>query len=344
MNGKNIFITGANGEVGHGLIEKLKAQGLKLMAFDLNDLDKNLLPYVNTFIKGDISDKKLIEEIFKKNKINIIYHLAAILSTSGEKNPYLAHSVNVEGTINLLEACVKLNYPIKFIFPSSIAIYGIPDLRTKMKSGKVKESEFLNPITMYGINKLYCEQLGYYYSANYKLLSEPGGSKSRRLATKLKRNIDFRCLRFPGLISADTIPSGGTSDYAPEMIHFAAQGKGYLCFVRSDSTIPFMAMPDAIKALLLLTKAAKDKLSQPVYNVSGFSVSAAEIKKIVKKHFPKAKITYKVNLPRQKIVDSWPEDIDDAKAKKDWGWKPDYNFQKAFANNLIPSIRNRYKS
>lgn len=328
-----VLITGANGEVGHGLIKKLKAQGLKLIAFDLNDLDKNLLPYVNTFVKGDITDKKLIEEIFKKNKINIIYHLAAILSTSGEKNPYLAHNVNVEGTINLLEASVKQNYPIKFIFPSSIAVYGLPNLKIKNKISKIKEDQYLNPITMYGINKLYCEQLGIYYSSHYQ-----------QLADSPKLNIDFRSVRFPGLISAETIPTGGTSDYAPEMIHFAAQGRSYLCFVRSDSTIPFMAMPDAIKALLLLTKAPKNKLSQPVYNVSGFSVSAAEIKKIVLKHFPKAKITYKVNLPRQKIVDSWPEEIDDSKAKKDWGWKADYNFQKAFNKYLIPSIRNRYKS
>jgi nucleoside-diphosphate-sugar epimerase len=207
----------------------------------------------------------------------------------------------------------------------------MPNLKIKSQKSKVKEDEFLNPITIYGINKLYCENLGRYFSTSYMLLSTSF------------RGVDFRCVRFPGLISADTVPSGGTSDYASEMIHAAAQGKDYQCFVRPDSKIHFMAMPDAIEALLLLTDVPKKDLSRLVYNISGFSATAFEIENIVKKHFPKAKISYKVDTARQKIVDSWSEDVDDSLAQKDWNWKAKYNFKKAFEKYLIPQIKRMYK-
>lgn len=183
---------------------------------------------------------------------------------------------------------------------------------------------------MYGINKLYCEHLGIYFSTNY-----------RQLITN-NHHLDFRCVRFPGLISADTIPSGGTSDYAPEMLHAAAQGKDYACFVRPDSKIHFMAMPDAIDALLSLTKVPKKDLSRLVYNIAGFSASAEEIEKIVKKHYPNTNISYEIDSARQKIVDSWSEDVDDSEAQKDWGWKAKFNFQKAFGEYLIPKIQEKY--
>lgn len=332
----SILITGANGEVGHGLITALSGKRqLKIITLDLNPLEKPLLKQVFKSYTGNILDKHIMAGIFKSHKFDTIFHLASILSTSGEKNPILAHEVNIGGTISLLEMArlqsEKNKKIIKFIFPSSIAAYGIPDIKTKQKAGKVKEDQYLNPITMYGINKLYCELLGSYFSSNFQQLISN------------RHFIDFRCVRFPGLISSQTIPSGGTSDYAPEMIHAAAQGKAYQCFVRPDSKIPFMAMPDAINSLLLLTNAAKNKLTQIVYNVGGFSATAGEIEIIVKKNFPRAKITYKINNPRQKIVDSWPEDVDDSKAKKDWNWEPNYDFKHTFTNYLIPEIRNRYQ-
>jgi len=186
---------------------------------------------------------------------------------------------------------------------------------------------------MYGVNKLYCELLGVYYSKYYKLLEpRPEGVL-----------LDFRCLRFPGIISALTLPTGGTSDYAPEMIHSAAKGQGYESFVRPDTAIPFMVMPDAIKALVGLTNAPKEKLTQEVYNVSAFSATAEDIAKLVNNVFPDSSISYKPDLNRQKIVDSWPTDIDDSKARSDWSWKPDYDINSAFKNYLIPEIRNKYK-
>src|SRR4030042_1012626 len=330
---ETILVTGANGEVGHGLLKKLKESNVNLITLDLNNLDPNLSGYVTRFYKGNITDRILIGKIFQENKFDTVFHLAAILSTSGEKNPLLAHQVNVEGTINLLEEAIKQKSPVKFLFPSSIAVYGLPNLEIKNKVEKIEENKYLDPVTMYGINKLYCEHLGFYYSTRIGSLS----SDARIL------NIDFRCLRYPGLISADTVPSGGTSDYASEMIHFAAQNKPYECFVRPDSQIPFMAMPDAIDAILLLGKSPKENLTQNVYNVSGFSVTAMEIENIVKKSFPNTIITYKVNPARQNIIDSWPKDVDDSIAKKDWGWKPNYNFKKAFENYLIPQIDKKYQ-
>ncbi len=244
--------------------------------------------------------------------------------------------MNVEGTLNLLRLAVEQSQwqgkSVKFIYPSSIAAYGLPDLHSKEKAGQVQEDQWLKPITMYGINKLYCEHLGRYYQNHYRQLA----------ADRASHTIDFRSIRFPGLISAVTIPTGGTSDYAPEMIHHAAQGIPYTCFVRPDTRLPFMAMPDAIKALLLLEAAPQNKLSRLVYNVTSFSPTAQEIQNIVEYAFPDAVINTIPHLNRQIIVDSWPAWLDDCAACNDWNWKPDFDQDKAFKEYLIPTIRQRY--
>ena len=332
------LVTGISGEVGHGLIKRLHADNYEVIAADIKEPEAVIKDYLAKFYSCDISDKTTIDKIFIENDFDIVFHLASVLSTGGEKNPELAAKVNIEGTLNLLEAAtnssLKLNKSIKFIFPSSIAAYGLPSLEAKGKSLKVKENEHLNPITIYGISKLTCENLGNYFSKYYKLL-----------ATELNRNnlIDFRCVRFPGLLSPDTVPSGGTSDYGPEMVHAAAQGKNYECFVREESTIPFMAMADAADVLLGLANAPKEKLSQFVYNVHGFSVSAKQIFDMTKRFFPDFEMTYKINEERQRIVDTWPVDVDDSAAKNDWGWEPKYDFEKTFTEYLIPKIKERYK-
>lgn len=337
MNNRIALVTGANGEVGHGLIPALFKKGYKIIAYDIHKLDDPLKPYVFKLVTADILNKKLTETLILKYKVETIFHLAAILSTQGEKDPEKAHLVNVGGTALLLEITSKIAQKekriIKFIFPSTIAIYGIPDLKTKSQTGPVKEEEYNNPITMYGINKLYCEHLGRYYSTNYKLLAEDS-----------QRFIDFRCVRLPGIISAQTVPSGGTSDYASEMVHSAAKGKKYKCFVRKDTKIPFMVMPDAVKALVQLTEAPRESLTQKVYNVKAFSVTALEIFKIVKKSFPNSQITFTPDIKRQEIVDSWPADIDDSRAQHDWGWRPEYDLKEAFFAYLIPEIQKNYKN
>lgn len=331
-----VLITGANGEIGHGLIPMLAKKKIPIIALDINELDDALKPYVHETLVADILDDKIIENLLKEHKIDNIFHLAAILSTGGERNPEKAHEINVGGTFSLLASANKIasvnKKRIKFIFPSSIAVYGLPNLETKGEYKKITEEQFLSPITMYGINKLYCEMLGNYYSTNYQLLNDSNSNF-----------VDFRCIRFPGIISALTIPSGGTSDYAPEMIHSAAKGEGYESFVRPDTAIPFMVMPDAVNALIQLNEVGREKLNSNVYNVTSFSATAQQIADLVNKVFPDSAVSYNPDKNRQKIVDSWPADIDDTKARSDWGWKPEYDINNAFEKYLIPQIQEKYK-
>jgi nucleoside-diphosphate-sugar epimerase len=281
-------------------------------------------------------DRALLSRLVSEYEIDAIYHLAALLSTRSEFTPEAAHRVNVEGTLVLLQMAAEQSEwrgkPVRFIFPSSIAAYGMPDLETKTNYARVREWEWNYPRTMYGCNKLYCEQLGIYYSRHY-----------RQLAADRPVMLDFRSVRFPGLISAFTVPSGGTSDYGPEMLHAAARGESYACFVREDVRISFMVMPDAIKALIQLTGAPKEALNRLVYNVTSFSLSAAEFRDRVLRAFPDAQISYKPDLKRQAIVDSWPADLDDSHARHEWGWHPDYDVERSFDEYLVPNIRQRYR-
>ena len=286
-------------------------------------------------IQGDILDRDLLARLISEYEFEEIFHLAALLSTRSEYTPSMAHHINVEGTMRLLhlaaEESERGGRSVKFIFPSSIAVYGLPDLATKAQDAKVREWEWNNPTTMYGCNKLYCELLGTYFSRNYQ-----------QLATRRPVRIDFRSLRFPGLISAFTVPSGGTSDFAPAMLHAAAEGVPYKCFVRGDTQLPFLAMPDAIRGLLHLSNAPQEELTRRVYNITSFSLTADKIREKVVSFFPEAKLTYDVDENRQAIVDSWPSDLDDRSAQKDWGWVPSYREDKAFSAYLIPEISRRY--
>src|SRR4029079_1484432 len=227
----------------------------------------------------------LLDRMLAEFEVDLGFHLAALLSTRAEVTPMAAHHVNVEGALHLLAFAPRQGEshgrPVVFVYPSSIAAYGIRDLETKMRAGRVREDDFGYPKTMYGCNKLYCEQLGRYYACHYKQLSAD--------ATP---HVDFRCVRFPGLISATTLPSGGTSDYASEMIHAAARGTPYACFVRPDTTIPFLAMPDAVDALLVLAHVPRERLTRTAYNLAAFSPSAADIRDVVLKAFPSAEITF----------------------------------------------------
>ena len=332
------LITGANGEMGHGLIERIaEDESQSIIAIDVRPIDESLQTKCTTTIVGDILDQWLMERLQSEYEIHTIYHLAALLSTRAEFTPESAHKVNVEGTMYLLKLAIEQSRwhgsPVRFLFPSSIAVYGLPGPAAKKKAGRVKETEWTMPNTMYGCNKLYCEHLGRYYARHYRQLAAD---------SDLRGGVDFRAIRFPGLISAVTVPSGGTSDYAPEMLHAAAQRKPYACFVREDVRIPFMAMPDAITALLQLAAAPAAQLSRSVYNIGSFSPSAGEIRDIVLREFTGAEITFKPDDKRQAIVDSWPEDVDDSSARGDWGFAPRYDLQHAFADYLIPGIRRRY--
>ncbi|PID85798.1 MAG: epimerase [Chloroflexi bacterium] len=337
MRKKVILITGAAGEIGQALIRNFsRVHDTELLTLDLHQLPQALKGQT-THIQGDILDSKLFKRLVTEYDFDAIFHLAALLSTRAEFAPELAHQVNVDGTLALLQMAAEQSQrrgePVKFIFPSSIAVYGLPDLDTKARDFFVREWDWNYPRTMYGCNKLYCEMLGTYFSENYQQLS-------RQTPVML----DFRAVRFPGLISAYTVPSGGTSDYGPEMLHAAAQNKPYACFVREDSVIPFMAMPDAVSALLGLYAVSREVLRRRVYNVTSFSLTAAEFREKVLQFFPGVDITFRPDVARQGIIDSWPAGLRDKGAHQDWGWAPTYDVDRAFAEYLVPNIRERYSS
>jgi nucleoside-diphosphate-sugar epimerase len=332
-----ILITGAGGEVGHGLLSAMKDAGRRdIVAVDLRDFNDEQRALCREFFVGDICQTPLLHRLQSMFEITEIHHLAALLSTRVEFAPEAGHEVNVGGTLNLLHLAADQarshGKPVKFLFPSSIAVYGLDDLEAKERAGAVPEDSYNRPTTMYGCNKLYCEHLGRYYASHYRQL----------VKDQVDHVVDFRAIRYPGLISADTIPSGGTSDYAAEMIHAAAEGKPYACFVRPDTRIPFMTMPDAIDALLALASADEKSLSRCVYNVTSFSPSAADLAALVSEFFPGAQISFEPDVKRQAIVDSWPADIDDSAARNDWGHSPKHDLRGAFEEYLVPRITARY--
>lgn len=336
MRKRAVLVTGAAGEVGHALVKHLGNEySGEVLTLDLNPLLPDLAG-LSAHFEGSILDKSLLDRLVSEYEFEEIYHLAALLSTRAEFSPDAAHRVNVEGTMILLELAAHQSEwrdnPVRFIFPSSIAAFGLPSLEIKRNYARVREWEWNYPRTMYGCNKLYCELLGTYFSKHY-----------RQLAADQSTTLDFRSVRFPGLISAFTMPSGGTSDYGPEMLHAAARGTPYACFVREDVRIPFMAMPDAVKSLIDLAKAPQAALSRQVYNVTSFSLSAVEFREQVLRYFPDAEITFEPDPKRQNIVDSWPADLDDTAARRDWGWQPDYDLERAFKEYLVPNIRKIYQ-
>jgi threonine 3-dehydrogenase len=331
---ERVLVTGASGEIGQALVQELAKQGeYRIITSDLAPLPDAIQHAVAEHVQGDLIYKI---KTFYDYDLDIIFHLAASLSSKAEVATEEAHRINVEGTMQLLMLAAhrseKYHKSVKFLFPSSIAAYGLT-LEERRAAGRVTEDDYNSPRTMYGCNKLYCEKLGMYYSrycGQHHLDPEPPVM------------LDFRALRFPGLISAMTLPSGGTSDYGPEMLHAAAQGKPYSCFVREDTRISFMAMPDAIKSLMMLTHVRRERLSHVVYNVAAFSMTAGEFRDRALRAFPAAQITFEPNPRRQGIVDSWPQDVDDSLARRDWGWAPDLDVDAFFDEYFLPQIRKRY--
>jgi threonine 3-dehydrogenase len=335
MAEKLVLVTGACGEIGQALVQGLSQKGgYRIVTSDLSPLPDSIREISAEHVQGDLVYK--IKNFYDYD-FDVIFHLAASLSSKAEVASEEAHRINVEGTMQLLMLAAyrseKYGKSVKFLFPSSIAAYGMPDLATKRARGAVKEDDFNTPHTMYGCNKLYCEKLGLYYSKYF-------GQK--HLDSNPPCMLDFRAIRFPGLISAFTLPSGGTSDYGPEMLHAAAQGKPYSCFVREDTRISFMAMPDAIKSLLMILDVPRESLRHHVYNIAAFAITAGEFRDRAVKAFPGAEIAFQPNARRQGIVDSWPEDVDDALARTEWNWKPDYDADAFFDDYFLPEIRKRY--
>lgn len=339
MSESVVLVTGCSGEVGHGLLEQLSSQSeQQIIAIDRREINPgSRASFRNvTFMRGDIRDRGFLATLQRNYSIDSVFHLAALLSTAAERDPFRACEVNVMGTMNLLEIAVAQAelraQAVKFVFPSSIAAQGFSPAEKAECHHAVSEDDYLHPITVYGLNKLSIEGLGEYFSSRY-----------RNGALSSEQRVDFRSVRFPGLLSAKTLPTGGTSDFGPEMLHAAAQGKPYSCFVPPEARIPFMVMPDAIKALLDLHAADAQRLSKRVYNVSSFSLSAKEIEEVVRSAFPNAQVEYEPDNRRTEIIESWPEEIDDSRARQDWGWAPEFDKRRAFEEYLIPGVNERYK-
>jgi len=337
MREKIILVTGANGEIGQELIKTLSnTKNKKIVALDLHAPVDEISDLLYEKIIGNILDKNLLEQIGSTYEIDEIYHLAALLSTRAEFAPHIAHEVNVTGTLNMLTLAVdqakSQGRAIKFFFPSSIAIYGLDNEKIKTIAGAITESEYCNPITMYGCNKLYCEKLGIYYSTHYHQLSEDYQNNL----------IDFRSIRFSGLISNTTEPQGGTSDYIPQMLHAAAKGKIYQCFVDQNTRMPFMTMFDAINSVNQLMNASNKNMNSRIYHLSTFNPTPQEFANMLKTYFPDFQIEYVINNKRQQMVDSWPMDLNCDKAKNEWNWSPIHDLESAFSDYLIPGIKKQY--
>jgi threonine 3-dehydrogenase len=309
---QTILVTGANGHIGHGLIPALKAKGHTIISLDIVELDSELAKSVDEQITGSILDQEIINNAV--SAADTIFHLASTLALSSELNPEEAHMVNATGMVHILKAALstssKNGKTIQIMYPSSIAVYSLPNGETR-NGVVVTEDEYVgNPQTIYGITKAYCESLGSYYSDRYELLAESAPGK-----------IDFRALRLPGIIT-DVEEHETMGKYAGlTMIHSPAEGGGFEMFIKPETVLPFITRTDAVKAFIGLSEAPKEKLKRRVYNVSGFSATVKELEDMITKELPDSQASENFDIKRQSIVDTWPQAIDDSKAKEDWGWK-----------------------
>jgi nucleoside-diphosphate-sugar epimerase len=312
MSKEKILVIGASGQIGVELTLELRRLygGANVIASDLreeNDLIKGTGPYVSL----DVMNKEMLHVQVIRQGITQIYLLAAILSATGEKNPMLAWNLNMQSLLNVLDIA-KEEKLTKVFWPSSIAVFGPTSPKQNCPQQTVIE-----PVTVYGISKYAGEFWCNYYNHRY--------------------GVDVRSMRYPGLISYKSSPGGGTTDYAVEIFYNALGEKKYKCFLKEDTYLPMMYMPDAIRAAIELMEADAEKISiRTSYNVSAISFSPNEIAQEIKKHIPGFVITYAPDY-RQAIADSWPQSIDDSVANNDWKWEPKYNLEKMtidMLNNL----------
>ncbi len=303
-----ILITGAGGQVGTDLIPLLLERGHQPAGFDLAKPPPSH-PRDVPWVTADVTVEEEVFDAVNATKPDSIWHLAAILSATGERIPFRAWRVNMDGTRNVLEAARLLGVK-QVLFTSTIAAFG-PGLENP-----VGNDVSMRPTTMYGLTKVAGELLGEYYRAKWGL--------------------DFRGVRFPGLISAIE-PGGGTSDYVNHMYFAAARGGSYDAFCRPDTVIPLMYMPDALRALSELSEAPDEALSRRIYNIAAMSPRADEIAAAVRRRVPATRIGFVPDPARQAILDSWPQALDDSLARKDWGWRARYDLE-AMSDDLMAAF------
>jgi nucleoside-diphosphate-sugar epimerase len=310
MQKEKILVIGASGQIGVELTLALRKMygNSNVVASDLRE-ENELLKGTGPYVSMDVMNKEMLHVQVIRQNITQIYLLAAILSATGEKNPNLAWSLNMQSLLNVLDIAreEKLH---KVYWPSSIAVFG----PTSPKQ-HCPQQTIIEPTTVYGISKYAGEFWCNYYFNRY--------------------GVDVRSLRYPGLISYKSAPGGGTTDYAVEIFYEALEHKKYNCFLSEDTYLPMMYMPDAIKATIELMEAPAEKISiRHSYNVAGMSFSPKEIAAAIQKHIPTFSISYKEDY-RQAIANSWPQSIDDAVARNDWGWQQDYDLERMVADMFI---------
>ncbi|WMN11903.1 NAD-dependent epimerase/dehydratase family protein [Marivirga salinae] len=302
METNTILVIGANGQLGTELTAELRAiyGSTNVIATDIQNPKKEPLPN-EPFEQLDVMNAEKLNKIVEQYKVTEIYMLAAILSAKGEQNPIFAWDLNMQSLLNVLEVAREKKLS-KVYWPSSIAVFG-----PKSPVDNTPQDCVMDPNTVYGISKLAGERWCAYYNEKY--------------------GVDVRSLRYPGLIGYKSLPGGGTTDYAVDIFHKALNKEDFECYLREDSYLPMMYMPDAIKATIDLMQAPAEKISvRSSYNLGALSFTPKDIYEVIKKQHPDFKISYKVDY-RQKIADTWPNSIDDSQAQKDWNWKPSFTLE-----------------
>jgi len=297
---KQILITGAAGQIGSELVPALRTKygNDRVLASDIVRLSGPLTES-GPFETLDVTDRKSLDKLIRKYKIDTIYHLAALLSATGEKSPQKAWHININGLYNVLEAARELGL-VRIYSPSSIAVFGPATPRENTPQDTV-----LAPKTIYGVTKVAGELLCDYYVQKFGL--------------------DVRGCRYPGVISHQTLPGGGTTDYAVEIFYETVKRGRYTCFLREDTRLPMMYMPDCLKCTIELMEADFSRLKHHSnFNVTAMSFTAGELAAEIKKRVPSFSCEYKPDF-RQGIADSWPASIDDSAARREWDWRPDYD-------------------
>ncbi len=296
---KRILVTGSYGQIGTELVGELrKRYGGENVIATGRKKPPEILTRDGPYYRLDILDENQLHTMLVDYDIDIIIHNASVLSAVGEKNPQLAYRTNVQGTYNVMEA-VRILGLEQALVPSSIAAFGPSTPRDNTPNDVI-----MRPTSMYGVTKVFVELFGEYYNLRY--------------------GVNFRSLRYPGVISSEALPGGGTTDYAVEIFYEALKNKKYTCFLGPDTRLPMMYMPDCIKSTIDLMEADDSRLKHRTFNVTAFSFTPAELAEEIKKHIPEFEIAYEPDF-RQKIAESWPMSIDDSVAREEWDWKPDYD-------------------